>query len=116
MEGVLGYTWRGFWGTQGGGFGVHKERVLEYIYVEGVLEYTLKGFWSTRAHGGYSGVYVHMKGFLDLWCACGRDFALHTHIPIVGGEKVHVCTVKPPIKDTPKEDKPPNKGHNICIL
>ena len=25
-------------------------------------------------------------------------------------------TVKPPLKDTPKEDKPPNKGHTICTL
>ena len=25
-------------------------------------------------------------------------------------------TVKPPIKDTPKEDKPPSKGHTICTL
>ena len=29
---------------------------------------------------------------------------------------VHVATVKPPIKDTPKEDKPPNKGQAKSTL
>ena len=27
-----------------------------------------------------------------------------------GFRKVHTCTLKPQIKNTPKEDKPPNKG------
>ena len=37
-----------------------------------------------------------------------------------GFRKVHVHTVKPPIKDTLKEDKPPNKGQaestHVCTL
>ena len=27
-----------------------------------------------------------------------------------------MCTVKPPIKDTPKEDRPPNKGRLEMLL
>ena len=43
---------------------------------------------------------------VSLWC-----------IPMLHVDSVSLwCTVKPPIKDTSKEDKPPNKGHTICIL
>ncbi len=30
--------------------------------------------------------------------------------------KVKLATVKPPIKDTPREDKPPNKGQTKSTL
>ena len=29
---------------------------------------------------------------------------------LFGPNTIQTCTVKPPIKDTPKKDKPPNKG------
>ena len=34
----------------------------------------------------------------------------------LGNQQYNVCAVKPPIKDTLKEDKPPNKGQAESTL
>ena len=49
--------------------------------------------------------------------ACGNSTRLSPPSPhAYVAEYEDRYTVKPPIKDTPKEDKPPNKGHTKCIL
>ena len=50
-----------------------------------------------------------LKGVIQLTINLSFDFLFSARVGHLLAYR-HLYTVKPPIKDTPKEDKPPNKG------